>query len=100
MYQTITNNTFHDAFHTAGRGDQFSYEGRNALFDYLEEYEGSTGEKVEVDVVALCCEFTEYADIAEFQAAYDNEYQTMQDVADRTIVIPMCNGESFIAADF
>lgn len=30
------------------------------MFDYLEEYEESTGEKIELDIVALCCDFTEY----------------------------------------
>jgi len=29
------------------------------LFDYLEEYEESTGEEIELDVVALCCEYYE-----------------------------------------
>jgi hypothetical protein len=42
-----------------GRGDQFSYEGLNILFNGLEQYEADTGEGVELDVIALCCDFSE-----------------------------------------
>ena len=39
--------------------DVFSYEGKKALFEYLEEYEESTGEEIEFDPIALCCEYSE-----------------------------------------
>jgi hypothetical protein len=29
------------------------------LFDYLEEYENSTGEQIELDCIAICCDFHE-----------------------------------------
>ena len=50
---------FREAFRLAGRVDQFSYEGLEVLFDYLENYSDETGEHVELDVVALCCEYYE-----------------------------------------
>ena len=59
MIQTINLYDFRDAFKRYGRGEQFSYEGLELIFDYIEEYEGSTGEQVELDVVALCCEWYE-----------------------------------------
>ena len=59
---------FREAFRLAGRMDQFSYEGLEVLFDYLEEYSDSTGEPVELDVVALCCEYYELS----IQALIDN----------------------------
>lgn len=57
MYQTINRSNFHDAFRC--RPNNFSYEALNALFDYLEEYEESTGEQIELDPIALCCEYSE-----------------------------------------
>jgi hypothetical protein len=57
MKQTINKYQFAEAFKTAGRGDQFSYRGLDALFDWLEEVEG---EEWELDVIALCCDFSEY----------------------------------------
>lgn len=67
MKITISVYDFHDAFKRAGRENQFSYEGLSVLFDYLEECEADTGEELELDVIALCCDFAEahYTDIAE-----------------------------------
>ena len=60
MHTTINNvYQFRDAFHGAGRSGQFSYDGLEVLFDYLEQYEEDTGEAIELDVVALCCEYSE-----------------------------------------
>lgn len=42
------------------RSDNFSFKGKKALFDYLEQYEEGTGQEIELDIVALCCEYTEY----------------------------------------
>jgi hypothetical protein len=60
MKQTITRGDFHDAFEKMGRKDNFSYDGLDALFEYLEDYEEGTGEEMELDVIALCCDFFEY----------------------------------------
>jgi len=59
MIQTIGFSEFCDAFYHAGRKDQFSYQAKLVLFDYLEEQEGSLGEQYELDVIALCGEFSE-----------------------------------------
>jgi uroporphyrinogen-III decarboxylase len=60
MKTTVSRYDFERAFVDAGRKDQFSYEGLNALFDYLEDYEDSTGEEIELDVIALCCDYAEH----------------------------------------
>ena len=60
IVQSINNvYQFREAFRIAGRMDQFSYEGLEVLFDYLENYSDETGEPVELDVVALCCDYYE-----------------------------------------
>lgn len=58
MKTTISRGEFHRAFKEI-RPDNFSHEGRNALFDWCEDYEQSTGEEYELDVIALCCEVSE-----------------------------------------
>lgn len=67
IVQTLSFYQFCDAFAKMGRNDQFSYAGKQALFDYLEEYSDCTGEPVELDVIALCCDYSEddYETIAE-----------------------------------
>lgn len=59
MKTTVSRYDFERTFVDAGRKDQFSYEGLNALFDYLEDYEEQTGEEIELDVIALCCDYSE-----------------------------------------
>ena len=62
MYQTInTASNFRDEFRHAGRKDQFSYEALGLLFDYFDAYEMDTGEEIELDVVSICCDYTEGA---------------------------------------
>jgi hypothetical protein len=70
MKQTVHINDFHDAFHACGRGNQFSYEGRNALFEFLEQYESDMGEEMELDVIALCCEYAE-SSVEEIISSFD-----------------------------
>ena len=59
MKQTINLHTFRDAFYKMGRKDQFSYEGLEILFNYLEEVAQDSGEAIELDVIALCCDYAE-----------------------------------------
>lgn len=70
MHITVNSSMFADAFRRMGREDQFSREALEALFNYLEEYEEETGFRVELDVIALCCEFTEYSNAIEAAADY------------------------------
>lgn len=58
MKQTVNIYTFREAFNRLGRGDNFSYDGLELLFNYLEELEHCE-EQYELDVIALCCDFAE-----------------------------------------
>ena len=66
MFTRINVYQFRDEFTLANRKDQFSYEGLGILFDYLEQVEDDTGEPIELDVIALCCDYTEdtFEDVA------------------------------------
>jgi predicted ArsR family transcriptional regulator len=78
MKTTVSRFDFQRAFVDYGRKDQFSYEALGLLFDYLEEYEESTGEEIELDVIALCCEY--YEDTLESIAAnYRIDLEGMDD---------------------
>lgn len=41
------------------RPDNFTYEGLTVLFYYFESYEEDTGQEIELDVIAICCEYSE-----------------------------------------
>jgi hypothetical protein len=101
MYKVITENNFMDQFESYGRRDQFSYEGKKALFNYLEELEEETGETMELDIIALCCEYTEYSDIEEFHADYDKaDYPDIDAITDTTQYIEIEGSEAFIILAF
>ena len=65
MIQAINLSDFRNAFHQMGRGEQFSYEALELIFNHLEQYEEDTGEQIELDVIAICCDFEEahYSDV-------------------------------------
>ena len=93
MKTTITYDEFANAFLTSGSySNKFSREGLSALFDYFEELEDSTGEEMEFDMIAIACDFTEYASFAEFRQDYGDEYKTWEDVYEDATVISVGNG--------
>jgi len=72
MYTTTSRDEFIDTFIARGRADtgdgkggNFTIDGLNALFDYLEDFEESMGESIQFDPIGLCCQFAEYQSAAE-----------------------------------
>jgi hypothetical protein len=100
MKQTINFYDFEQAFKQHGRIDSFTYQGLKALFGYLEDLEEAIEEELELDVIALCCDFTEYESLAEFQDNYGAEdYPGLESIAENTIVIEI-DSDSFIIQAF
>ena len=99
MKQSINMYQFERAFNNMDRGEQFSYDGLKALYEYLEEYEEDTGTEVELDVIALCCEYAEYDSLKEFQADYGEKYGSIEAISDETSLIPI-DDNSFIIQQF
>lgn len=87
MIAAVNFNDFVDAFRAFDRYNNFGYEGLKALFDYLENYEEETGESYELDVIALCCEYTMYENLEEFNKEYGEEFTSLEQVQDHTQVI-------------
>lgn len=78
MKTTVSNHDFVEAFRAYGRLDNFSFEALDLLFSYFEEYEESTGEEIELDVVAICCDFNE-SDADDIIADYRIDVEGMDD---------------------
>ena len=73
------------------------------LFEYLEVYEEATGERLQLDVVAIRCEFNFYECPADFVRDYGEEYGTTcaeicSAVSYETTLIA-CDGETFIIGE-
>ena len=99
IIETVNEHDFRQAFIDYNRGEQFTYDALTALFEWLEGLAEDTDTPYELDVIALCCEFTEYADLAEVQANYrGTELNTIDDLQDHTTVIEFNGG--IIIQDF
>jgi hypothetical protein len=99
MKKTISQSDFIHEFDNMNRGDNFSYEGRVTLYDYLTEMEEGSGTEIELDVIDLCIGFTEWLNIQEFQNYHGEDYETIEDIEQVTMFIPI-DDESFITSKF
>lgn len=109
IYKEVSKSDFVDEFRKFER-DNFSYKGLCALYDYLYDVSEEIYDKgLELDVVALCCEYTEYENAKE-ASDVNGRYYDINDTAekieacaleflnDRTTVIKFDGG--IIIADF
>ena len=98
MKQSVNMYAFERAFKNFER-DNFSYDGLKALFEYLEEYEEDTGEEVELDVIALCCDYMEYDSLKEYNDDYGTKYSEIDTIQDDTTLIKI-DDNSFIIQQY
>lgn len=92
MKQTINEAQFIQQF-KAIRPENFSYEGLKTIFEYLEDLEQDMGEEYELDVIAICCEFSEY----ENQEELEDEYgMSFEDIEDTTTVLITDSGSYIV----
>jgi FAD synthase len=98
MKTTVNFYMFRDTFYAMGRKEQFTNDGLSALFDYLEEYEIETGEEIELDVIALCCEYQEFSSLADYQEQYGTDCETLDDIRENAVVIEI-DDDAFITSE-
>ena len=94
MKQSVSITNFIDAFRFV-RPSNFTYEGLECLYKYLIDYEQDTGEEIELDVIALCCDFSEYKDLEEYKKSYSS-INSVKDIQDATTFIPIFKTGRFI----
>ena len=71
------------------------------MFDYLENYEEETGQKIEFDPVSLCCEYSEYDNLESVIENYNStDIQTIDDLRNNTSVIEIEGTDRIIIQDF
>ena len=99
MKQSINIYDFERAFKRHER-ENFSFDGLKALFEYLEDLESDIGEEIELDVIALCCEYAEYDSLKEYNDAYDTKYGEIDAIQDDTTLIKIDGGDGFIIQQY
>lgn len=94
IVETISNaSQFRDRFHEMGRGNQFSYDGLEILFDHLDQLSDDIGEPMEMDVIAVCCDYAEES-AADIASNYGLEIDGLDDdeVVDAVVAMLEDNG--------
>ena len=95
IYKEVSENDFRDAFRDYGRETQFSYEALTALYEHLSCLAADTDEPIDLDVICLCCEWSEYESIAEIRDAYE----LLEGVADKDVFETLQNHTDAIPVD-
>ena len=85
----ISIRDFQRAFIDYGRGSQFSNEGLDGLYEYLEELASGSGYEYELDVIELCGDYSEYNSVAEYYAQYSH---SDKEECDENIVAELYSG--------
>jgi len=98
MKKTMSEYDFINEFEDI-RPNNFTRAGLIAVYDYLIEYEESCDTEIEFDPITICCEYTEYEDIAEFNSNYGKDYEEISEIEYHTTVI-MIDDISFIIQDY
>ena len=94
MKKSVTITDFIDAFEKM-RPSNFTYEGLESLYNYLIDFEQDTGEELELDVIAFCCDYSEYKNLEEYKKNYSS-INSIKDIKDATTFIPIFKSDRFI----
>ena len=92
-----TRQDFHNSFREMGREDNFSIEGRDLIYDWLDDYQLAD---YGLDVIGICCEFAEYENLKEFQNDYGEEYNSIESIEEATTVLRNSNSNLFVIIQF
>lgn len=100
MIKRISESDFRSEFAYMGRHENFSYNGLNSLYGYLNDCY-TEEDPFELDVIALCVQFTEYDSLEEcLQEIGNDDIKTLEDLQDHTIVIEIEGTEGIIISEF
>tara|TARA_R110000765_G_C18424679_1_gene544733 strand:+ start:69 stop:368 length:300 start_codon:yes stop_codon:yes gene_type:complete len=96
--QHITEEQFINEFE-AIRPNNFSIVGLCALYEWLENMSEDMDKPYELDVIAICCEFTEYDSLDAIQDYY-GDIMTIDDLNCNTLVIDLGDNGGYILQDY
>ena len=90
MKATVTYNDFYNAFMSI-RPDNFSRDGLFALYEYFTDLEEALDLEIELDVIEMCCDYTEYSTMEDVAEDYP-DITTIEQLQYHTQVIEFDTG--------
>lgn len=101
IYRQLSTNDIIQALSNDDNASWYKdYKSCEAMAEYLEQQAEDMGEAIELDIVAIRCEYSLMDDIAYFNNQYDKECETLDDIREYTQVIEINGSDSFIIKDF
>lgn len=100
MKKTVDSYYFINEFNSR-LPNQFTYEGLNSLYDYFDDYEESTGEEIELDVIAICCDYAEYSKdelVMDYGHLGDSLEAIIEAIREESDIIDVPNGNYIVRA--
>lgn len=113
IYETLST---HEIAHALRKDDnaRWSYDGALALAEWLEQYAEDTGEPIELDIVALRCEFSEWESAIDISINYadspqrddpdydddDEHHKAVIDWLNENTIVVLDNDDCIIFQDF
>lgn len=73
MKEYVSESKFIYKFEVMNRKEDFSYNGRKALYNYIINLEEDTKQEIELDIIAICCEYAEYQNLNEYLKNYTTD---------------------------
>ena len=99
MKTIVSEFQFVDSFRACGRETQFTVPARRALFAHFENIEEWTDTEIELDPIAVCCEWAEYPSALKAANDYgfkgnenDTEEAALDWLHEQTQVVPFDGG--------
>ena len=100
MIEKVTRTRFINWFRQSDTyKDNFSFFAQASLYDYFEELEEDTGEKIEFDPIDICCNYTEYENIEEYNQDYE-PVESIDKIRELTTVIEIPQNKGFIIQNY
>ena len=112
MKITVTESMFREEFKRV-RPVNFTNAALEVLFAHYEEIEQGSGEEIELDVIAICCDWTEYDSALEAAESYGfkasagdderadtNERAALEFLADETTVLELGEGNGVVVLNY
>jgi len=92
IYKDLTTNEFIQEFNDT-RPNDFSRLALRALYHYIEDRNEEQETAYHLDVVQVCCDFSEYVDFADVQSNYKVlDIEDLEELRAKTLVIEFDNG--------
>jgi hypothetical protein len=102
MYETVNLFGFINAFKKV-RPNNFTLEALELIYEFLTTYEDDTNIEVELDVIAICCDFTEMKQnevLESYPILSKNENGIIDFLTEKTLFLGITSDKNYVFQSF